>query len=509
MKNGIEELPNSDNIWTRRQFLKSAVVTAGSSLALLFLPHSARAYEATLNQDLSDPTTLFLPIDKYELPIVNTRIGITTDEEVDKMQASQRLDIQTTVSELFRARALAQLVKKDLGEGFAQFEFGSAAADRKNIIITRTSEPSKAIFKRRVLMATGTYVTTAQIETMYGKPEAIAPVPQWYIDHNRNTAQYSEDFTRSIMETQVFAQKGFAFVASKPNPPFPGGVTEIEVFIPTTLEGYRRLSLQGDYSALIPASTPKTVVILSDGLGSSSETQRQRLGPLKEALTPDYKEVIYFSYSDTEAYEPEDTYQNLDIPAAKYRRTVDRVRSSVDAVDSVGYSLGGNVLLRYAGNYIVPPDGPHKDGYARTLMCVSAPLDGISGDFISVWSQMFGINQIGNEATTALTSLVRDAVTRENTRINNINTARFLRNERAVNLITLGNSNDCLVTDESAIIEGFGGSLPLGNGIPNCDSMILALIPPGRPEDKIGHTQMVTDPRGISQIKFNLKQAYS
>lgn len=402
-------------------------------------------------------------------------MGKTTDAEVSRLPFLRKEDVED--------------------RSLNYYSFRSSLEYRPHIVITRKGGAAQFM---RINPGPNTWISAGL------KPDARITAPLFY----GGQAFFSE--------TLVFADKGFAVVTEKnTRGALRLPVHEEHYFIPSSSSEYVRKWGQGDYNPYASyEDTPqaKSVLILADGLGSNSQSQRQKLGSLKEALDPDYDEIIYFSYADGEEYEAKDTYQDLDRSASKYRRTVDRIKNSSTSVDGMGYSLGGNVQFRYASNFIVPPNGPHKDGYIRSLICVSSPLNGLPDPLISTFVQAAGIplnTQAGNEATEYVTALARNPEAQDFTRRTNIATARFLRNTRAINLITLGSSNDCLITEESAIIEGFGGTLPLENGIPNCDSIFLALIPPGRVEDKIGHTQMVTDPRGISEIRYSLRSAYA
>jgi len=471
----------------RRHLVKLLLGSATGVIASRFIPPGiARAFPSAQRPWTANP----------DLEVIyNIKIGKTSDEEVNSLDYYKREEIKDTDLIRYYFASTSPNLRNSIYE--PPFNI------RPHLVITQKEKEVQST--RMWTRGSGAWVPTGRLKDCcfsgWPDPDAVIEPPDFY-------RTYRDPYMEGSLETLFESRLGEALVVAKAVRPGQDQLSMFEMykFVPgMSLDEFRKTLIQEDYTK----PTRKTVAILYDGLGSSSASARQRLGPLRDALAREGIEVIFGSYSDEEEYDAMDTYQDFDISAGKVRRKVDRVKNSSTTVKAAGYSLGGNVLKRYADNYIIPFNGPHKDGYMDTIVCVSSPLDGIPGEIpeiISIWSQIIGANQAGNEATALLTSLARDAQAREFTRIENINTARFLRNERAVNLVTLGNSSDRLMPEESFIIEGFGGSLNLGNDLIN-DNILSALIPPGRPEVKIGHMRMVEDPRGIAEIVYTMNAA--
>ena len=221
--------------------------TLAFSAAASFIPPSPDTVlaqsgaETSLSQLPPDPTTLFISVYTSEASVLNTKIGLTTDEEVNRMHSLKSLDIQRVV-EPFRARALAELSKEDLGDGFTRYSFPTDPPDRRNMIIT---QGGVAIFKRQGALGNA---SQDQIEAIYGIPEAITRLPEWYMEDARKMGigiplEELPDYTK----TWVYASQGVAFVMNKAIPPFPGHAMEAWVFIPTTnVEEHLRTWGQGD-----------------------------------------------------------------------------------------------------------------------------------------------------------------------------------------------------------------------------------------------------------------------
>lgn len=487
---------------SRRQLLwVGAGALAGRVISRIIQPDIAGA------QALPNEPTLFYPVGINELPIVNTRIGVTTDEEVSRMNYLQS--------------------KEDLGDGFTRYSFISLVNDRPNIIITQKGNPSVAVFKRRFLIGTEASVRPHQIEAIYGSPEALTAVPQWYIDdaRDRGSGLPPEDH----METQVYARAGVAAVVSRYSFGSQGEVAEIQAFLPTTVEEYVRKWGQGDYKKL----TSWPALILLDGLGSSLDTDLPayswkiegtfgRLYPLfsnyPEYGFPEYgyPEIAHFSYRGgsmvgidgswfPHSYKPEDTYQSIFESADKLKELVDHLKHSFSPIDLLGYSLGGVVAWQYLLNYVLPADGPHRDNTIRSAMFLNAPLNGIPDASIVNWLQGEDFEtHFGNEATSHLAALASTPERQAFTIATNIRSAEFLRDRRGIEILCLTNSDDCLVGSPSAVIPGFGETLDLGRGvfgIPSCDFIGLAPFSPGSDVANIGHNQILTDPRAEARTR--------
>ena len=222
--------------------------TLAFSAAASFIPPSPDTVlaqsgaETSLSQLPPDPTTLFISVYTSEASVLDTKIGLTTDEEVNRMHSLKILDIQSRVAEQFRARALAQTTKEDLGDGFTRYSFPTDPPDRRNMIIT---QGGVAIFKRQGALGNA---SQDQIEAIYGIPEAITRLPEWYMEDARKMGigiplEELPDYTK----TWVYASQGVAFVMNKAIPPFPGHAMEAWVFIPTTnVEEHLRTWGQGD-----------------------------------------------------------------------------------------------------------------------------------------------------------------------------------------------------------------------------------------------------------------------
>ena len=222
--------------------------TLAFSAAASFIPPSPDTVlaqsgaETSLSQLPPDPTTLFISVYTSEASVLDTKIGLTTDEEVNRMHSLKSLDIQRVV-EPFRARALAELSKEDLGDGFTRYSFPTDPPDRRNMIIT---QGGVAIFKRQGALGNA---SQDQIEAIYGIPEAITRLPEWYMEDARKMGigiplEELPDYTK----TWVYASQGVAFVMNKAIPPYPGHAMEAQVFIPTTVEEYISKWGQGDYN---------------------------------------------------------------------------------------------------------------------------------------------------------------------------------------------------------------------------------------------------------------------
>ncbi len=480
---------------TRGKFL--TLMAGGTVLAYNFIQHP----EATLAQTEApaaspqDPTRL-LPLSGVGKLVAEINIGESTDKELLGLPNSRR---------------------EFLPGGLTKYTFTSIIPERPHTVIT--GQDGVARFKQVSIVGTlgpGAYVDTPQFTSIYGSPESTAPPPK---------SDFWERPTIPLAETQIFASQGFALVALQSD----RKVYEIQVFNPITVDQYLQTwaqigKLQGQVA---PDNPAPSALILLDGLGSSFKMDPIGLGPtfesLRQDLLPLYDLVARFSYSgggvfqlfdrppqwSLNLYGPKDTFQDVHKSADILRDMADGLRRYYKNIDLLGYSLGGFTAWQYLTENVMPERGPHRDSVIRSALLLDAPVNGVSGAEISNYLRGLGLDtQLGNDATTYLAALASSPQRQQATTGLNIKTAEILRDRRDVRLLCLTNGDDCFVKPKSAIIPGFGYALPLGrgaNGIPNCDALLLAPSLPGNDSTNVGHTQILTDPRATSTIKYFLE----
>lgn len=267
-------------------------------------------------------------------------------------------------------------------------------------------------------------------------------------------------------------------------------------------------SLPQDRVSAQEIETPSTGLILIDGLLSKHNNDINPKGStfrhFAKDLFPNYALVAPFSYKGGEAllrpnrlpywisnqYESSDTLQSISKSAEVLKDMIDALKP-YHPLDVLAYSLGGVVFNSYAARCILPENGTHKDGVIRRAVTMHSPLNGIAHPLPP---------DAGGEAVRELFALARNP---EITVPVNIAVARFLKNRRSIDILTLGNNNDRLVPPPFSTIQGFGNSRALGQDCGStidCDNDVRALFSLEGLGAGIGHTQLLTDPIALKEI---------
>lgn len=470
--------PEIDNSFdpSRRWFLELAAGTGVVAAASRFFPRGiARAQEQSVQTidgkisriSIVDPTN-FTPITEAEMPVIFAEAGVTTDEEINNLPPKYK-----------------PLKIESLGGGIIRYSYLSPLADRPSIIIAQRG--GKVLFKRRVLQP-GTLSYGKFSPFGQGFAQGSTTAAPGYYSNNKDT--YYSPVKGVDYKSGIAAIMGWNT----------GDIYEIQTFVPTaTRQEYEDKWGEGDYLK----TSPKSFLLLFDGLGSFSNSNTFQY---YSNLFDLFDQTGSFSYSGVNSlYGPRDTYQDIDKTAAVVKESVDDIGKSFDILVFLCYSLGGNVVRRYLEKFVLPKNGIHKDGILRSIAFLDTPLNGVPRAAFTTWGQMAGIQletQAGNEATQFLSGLARNPEAEAFTTFSNEQMAKFLKDYRRINILTLGNSDDCLVPEASSVIPGFGQTLSMGNVISDCDNILSALIFPGKIEDKIGHSQILHDPRAKSQVEY-------
>ena len=264
-------------------------------------------------------------------------------------------------------------------------------------------------------------------------------------------------------------------------------------------EELRRLNVDTSVHPIEWVITPeRSALITVDGLGSSSDSTTFD-GILKRIP---HDERVRFSYSDSDSYEPEHTFQDISKMAEKLKDKVEQLKKQgFRQIDLLGYSLGSVVIWEYLINNVIPWEGIHRDRI-RAVELLAGPIHGVPEAKLSyALSYMFGDNfLLGNEATNML-ALWGSSDAR---RLQNEKYAETLR-ERRTSVTIATNENDCFTPPVFVVLPNISQIFSMGRGergIPNCDSMLMAPLLGGNTAENLGHTQVLTDPRVLSQSEY-------
>lgn len=480
---------------SRRDIIRAFGKAAFSAVAYSILSSGiARAQDATRETTLAvrsklsrrtpvDAASFFGPDIESELVVRMAEVDVSTDEQINSLGYYSK--------------------KEDLSDGILRYTYPSRVAARPNIIITEKG--GGVLFKRRLVTGLNDFSSRQNfslnnINANYNPPNGYYIPPDFFVDPNQPR----------LWSTEIHSQFGVAVVLNQNTKE----IGEVHLFKSTTIYDYIEKWSTGDYKKSappVPSSPPVTtapespppapapvsggsLLITVDGLGSSSDDSSFRI--FHGGLPHD--QIIPFSYSGNETYQPEDTFQDIFKSVDKLAELIDRHRPNFDFIDLMGYSLGGVVAWEYLRNH-------SRDTGIRAYALLDAPINGVPGADLSYFlSYMFRDRTLlGNEATNHLAALADTPEIQNRTIGQNRELARKLRDEAKIRGMHITNRDDCFTDTRSTTLglSEFDVALPLGRlGIPNCSSTMLAPLVPGRDASNIGHTQILVDARAISEV---------
>jgi pimeloyl-ACP methyl ester carboxylesterase len=216
----------------------------------------------------------------------------------------------------------------------------------------------------------------------------------------------------------------------------------------------------------------RSVLVLLQGLNSSSATAESTWSTLRSTVADLYDDIVYFSYSGRPGdYAEEDTYKSIYDSQAVLYSTIDiylqQYPSSV--FDLIGHSLGGVIAWEYAKlyglntshaghiRYVIPLDSPVNGSYWLYQIHYHYPVPGV---IVQGLSTLFGLG-LESQAALDLGALYSG---RSILVPLNLNMAKSLQRHRQTLLLTLSNQQDQAILPNDAIVEGFGKLYDLGWG---------------------------------------------
>lgn len=275
------------------------------------------------------------------------------------------------------------------------------------------------------------------------------------------------------------------------------------------------------------AEKPRKVLILAEGLGSSlisgSETQNQAFAEIKRGVELLYDDVITYSYLGgrmakdnggqavwlPNSYLSQNTFQSPDKSALNVALMLRQYKKSYpNAIfDGVGHSLGGFTLWEAAKTHLLPQKGLLRNSNLRSLATIASPVNGSEQARLTSWIQSAGFwdfqTQIGNDAVLVLAAMA-DGERRQQTITINASVARFLTEQRGFKVFTFGSPDDCMVSDEDALIPGFGLPIAAGRGdqgVSSCEpTAAWELLSGGDVTERTGHSQLLSYRQVIKKL---------
>lgn len=382
---------------------------------------------------------------------------------------------KTTIAEIEAAKL--HVDREELPNNFTRFIYPTVNSKRPNIIIT--DERGVVVFRRRMLLAQIPYLHASALNEAFGEPESLASPPY---DTNIGYPAFNE--------TRIWSSRGIAaFVKTSGDE-----AMEIHAFPknPDPRE-YIKTWVEGDFVPDAPKHPLGLVLI--DGLLSNSNNKT--FEHFKDVLFPYYQKVARLSYagSDKTEYGGTDTLQSIYKSAEILKDMIDKLKD-YHPLDVLAYSLGGAVFNAYAAMYVLPVNGPHREGVIRKIATLHSPLHGVPHYLLS-----------GTPADS-IQELLAMAENPEITIPINIAMAKVLRDKRNIGILNLGNESDCIVPPGFSVNLGFGKNIDLGRGIggaQNCSDIVNALLPLTKIPDNAGHTQLLSDYGTIKIVEKFLK----
>ncbi|MEK7616556.1 MAG: twin-arginine translocation signal domain-containing protein [Patescibacteria group bacterium] len=434
-------------------------------------------------------------------------VGKTTDEEVNSIhQWMNRIlsPLYSSSSDPLPKRNMGQLIRYTMPSYLSGMD-----SVRGSINLAITQKDGVALFKRSGGGGKEDFMPLSQT------PDTIIHHPSSREIYTMAPRSYYPQIWGPY-NTHVFASRGIALVVYTGEGGLRdaggirgGDVTEIQEFVPSTVDGYWNMWKGGDYN---PSSSlvERSCAIFLEGLGSRIRPgMGLGDGPFRYSDLPvlGYDMSAQFSYAGGEViefsnnappiwspypYEPSHTYQPIERSVDYLEDMIDKLSPHYNRIDFEAHSFGGNVLLRYFWDRILPPNGPHHNlARTRLALLLHSPVNGVPFEDFITYAQSAGIldleTQIGNPATAYLGALGRPEAL-EFTKAINTRSAKFLQERNGIHIFCFGNRGDKLVPPEYAIIPGFGEILDLG-------------------EANLGHSQLlyVTDDDARTRI-FNTIQ---
>lgn len=458
---------------SRRQLLWGALGTAALQLLPPNIGHAQEASrEATLavarrlsRRTPIDAANFFSPVTENELVVTLAEVDVSTDEQVNSLGYYSK--------------------KEDLGDRILRYTYPSGISARPNIIITESGKT--VLFKRRLVrglnLKTGRRnLSLENINDNYDFPNGYTSPPDFFKDPEPR-----------FWNTEIHSNFGVAIVVNQTI----GEIGEVQLFNPTNVAGYIERWGKGDYSKITPpVPSSRSLLITVAGLGSSSDDDT--FSNFKGVLPQD--KIIPFSYSGEEIYQQEDTFQDISESADRLTNMLRLHRPNFDSIGLLGHSLGGVVIWESLSHSF-------HEGLVDEFALLDAPINGVPKAELSFFfSYISGDNfLLGNKATNMLSTWASTPDIQKRTKGLNIDLARKLRDEAKIRGMLLISSDDCFTQVNSTTLglPEMEQILSLGRGaygIPNCNLITLAPILPGRDAANIGHTQVLTDPRAISQV---------
>jgi hypothetical protein len=416
---------------------------------------------------------------------------------------------------------------EDLGSGIVRVSFNSPFSDRDHFFIGVRN--GQILYKRTIYFNSifagkvGNDIDQGNIRAYKG----------WVVETIIDPPKYHRYQPADLFETQVNTYRGMAAYAARIKSIEDRASGTAYVVRKDTGKIMERWDFLWDYPAAAPLdeiasvmnegiypvkppapepapSIPKKVCLIPvDGNGSTNLTVLKNFDPVIKAMNPAPDLIAHFGPNGWDVlkdkkdpdklptfilkpFSSDDSRRDLLKHPSQIKTLVDEVMQYVDQVKFVGFSQGSFDIFQYLVSELLRKDSAHR-GVVTHAYLMAGPLAGIDHQITPFWFGIFGENAVSNENSELFAAMASTPEKRILRAADNRTNAERLWKEAGVRIETRGSKWDCIVSEKSSVIDGYGRALDLPRALPSCElSLVKAALLGDNPAEAAGHLQILT-----------------